>query len=240
MVRGAYAPLERPDDVRTRVEALALVLPSDATVSHRTALWLLGLDVLIDRLCCGGVPFGIPQTTIATGQPANVTLVDLQRRWVVGENGYESRSENCCFAGRRICLVVASEIVVSLVVVISVFRYSIHGDVSIGQIGELPKLALRRLFLAQLRSGFWHLDICLLGDLVKAKPSNIACQLRGLGSSIGRAASNAVRNLLGRRRWNRHVTTERLVLCLFLPSFCCPQSLLDFLGIWLVHWSRVA
>jgi len=63
---------------------------------------LLGLDVLIDRLCCGGVPFGIPQTTIATGQPANVTLVDLQRRWVVGENGYESRSENCCFAGREL------------------------------------------------------------------------------------------------------------------------------------------
>jgi len=63
---------------------------------------LLGLDVLIDRLCCGGIPFGIPQTTIATGQPANVTLVDLQRRWVVGENGYESRSENCCFAGREL------------------------------------------------------------------------------------------------------------------------------------------
>jgi dihydroorotase len=63
---------------------------------------LLGLDVLIDRLCSGGVPFGIPQPTIATGQPANVTLVDLGRSWIVGENGYESRSENCCFAGRAL------------------------------------------------------------------------------------------------------------------------------------------
>jgi dihydroorotase len=63
---------------------------------------LLGLDVLIDRLCCGGVPFGIPQPTVAVGRPADMTLVDLGRRWVVGENGYESRSENCCFAGREL------------------------------------------------------------------------------------------------------------------------------------------
>jgi dihydroorotase len=35
-------------------------------------------------------------------RPANLTLVDLDRRWVVGENGYESRSGNCCFAGREL------------------------------------------------------------------------------------------------------------------------------------------
>ena len=29
-------------------------------------------------------------------------LVDLSAEWEVGENGYESRSENCCFAGRRL------------------------------------------------------------------------------------------------------------------------------------------
>jgi dihydroorotase len=63
---------------------------------------LLELSVLIDRLCCGGIPFGIPQPVIAVGQPANLTLVDLDRRWTVGENGYESRSENCCFAGREL------------------------------------------------------------------------------------------------------------------------------------------
>jgi dihydroorotase len=48
------------------------------------------------------VPFGIPQPTVAVGRPADLTLVDLGRRWVVGENGYESRSENCCFAGREL------------------------------------------------------------------------------------------------------------------------------------------
>jgi dihydroorotase len=29
-------------------------------------------------------------------------LVDLAAEWVVGESGYESRSENSCFAGRRL------------------------------------------------------------------------------------------------------------------------------------------
>ena len=29
-------------------------------------------------------------------------LIDLDAEWEVGEAGYESRSENCCFAGRRL------------------------------------------------------------------------------------------------------------------------------------------
>jgi dihydroorotase len=73
---------------------------------------LLELGVLIDRMCAGGIPFGVPRPRIATGEPANLTLVDLDRRWIVGENGYESRSENCCFAGRelqgRVLLTVAA------------------------------------------------------------------------------------------------------------------------------------
>lgn len=46
VVRGAYAPVQVLDDLATRAAALRLVLPADAAVSHRTALWLLGLDVL--------------------------------------------------------------------------------------------------------------------------------------------------------------------------------------------------
>jgi dihydroorotase len=29
-------------------------------------------------------------------------LVDLDAEWEVGEAGYESRAENCCFAGRTL------------------------------------------------------------------------------------------------------------------------------------------
>ena len=39
---------------------------------------------------------------IEAGAPANLTLVDLDAEWVVGEHGYESRSANCCFAGRTL------------------------------------------------------------------------------------------------------------------------------------------
>jgi dihydroorotase len=36
------------------------------------------------------------------GAPADLVLVDLAAEWEVGEAGYESRAENCCFAGRRL------------------------------------------------------------------------------------------------------------------------------------------
>jgi dihydroorotase len=39
---------------------------------------------------------------VRAGDEANLVLVDLGAEWEVGEDGYESRSENCCFAGRRL------------------------------------------------------------------------------------------------------------------------------------------
>jgi dihydroorotase len=63
---------------------------------------VLGLGLLIERMTSGAALFELPTHTIATGQPANLTLVDLDARWVAGEHGWESRSENCCFAGRRL------------------------------------------------------------------------------------------------------------------------------------------
>lgn len=50
VLRGAYAPVELPDDMSTRAAAVRLVLPAAAVPSGRMALWLLGLDVLGDRL----------------------------------------------------------------------------------------------------------------------------------------------------------------------------------------------
>lgn len=63
---------------------------------------ILELDLVVARLTAGGALFGLPLPRIAVGQPANVTLVDLDAEWEVGADGYESRSENCCFAGRRL------------------------------------------------------------------------------------------------------------------------------------------
>jgi dihydroorotase len=63
---------------------------------------LIDLGLLVERMTAGGEPFGLPAPRIETGAPANVCLVDLDAEWEVGEAGYESRSANCAFAGRRL------------------------------------------------------------------------------------------------------------------------------------------
>ncbi|MHB8241675.1 MAG: dihydroorotase [Solirubrobacteraceae bacterium] len=63
---------------------------------------IVGLELLIERMTAGASLFELPTSTIAAGEPANVTLIDLDAEWVAGEHGWESRSENCCFAGRRL------------------------------------------------------------------------------------------------------------------------------------------
>jgi len=60
----------------------------------------LELGVLVERMSAAAALFELPTPTIAVGEPANLTLVDLDAEWIAGEHGWESRSENCCFAGR--------------------------------------------------------------------------------------------------------------------------------------------
>jgi dihydroorotase len=62
----------------------------------------LELEVLVERMTAGAALFELPTPQIAIGQVANVTLVDLDAEWIAGERGWESRSENCCFAGRSL------------------------------------------------------------------------------------------------------------------------------------------
>jgi dihydroorotase len=63
---------------------------------------VLPLELVLERMTAGGEPFGIAPPTIAAGERANVTLIDPALAWTVGEEGYESRSENSCFAGREL------------------------------------------------------------------------------------------------------------------------------------------
>jgi dihydroorotase len=63
---------------------------------------VLPLGTLIERLTCGGEPFGIEAPRLEPGAAANVALIDLDQAWTVGEEGYESRSYNNCFAGREL------------------------------------------------------------------------------------------------------------------------------------------
>ncbi|MDQ3631999.1 MAG: dihydroorotase [Actinomycetota bacterium] len=73
---------------------------------------VLPLGLVVEKLTSGGGLFGLPVPLIAAGKPANVVLVDLTADWVVGAEGYASRSENSCFGGRelrgRVLLTVAA------------------------------------------------------------------------------------------------------------------------------------
>lgn len=63
---------------------------------------VLDLRLLVERMTAGCAIFGLPLPRIEADAPADVVLVDLDATWVVGEDGYESRSQNCCFAGREL------------------------------------------------------------------------------------------------------------------------------------------
>jgi dihydroorotase len=63
---------------------------------------VLTLELLVRRLTDGAALFDLPTPRIAPGEAADLTLVDLEREWVVGDGGYESRSANCCFDGRTL------------------------------------------------------------------------------------------------------------------------------------------
>ena len=63
---------------------------------------VLPLGLVVEKLTSGGGLLGLPVPQIARGEDANLVLVDLEAEWEVGAAGYASRSENCCFAGRRL------------------------------------------------------------------------------------------------------------------------------------------
>jgi dihydroorotase len=63
---------------------------------------VLGLASVVERMTAGGGLLGLPVPRIAPGLRADLCIADLTAEWEVGDAGYESRSENCCFAGRRL------------------------------------------------------------------------------------------------------------------------------------------
>ena len=73
---------------------------------------VLPLELVVERMTSAAALLELPTPRIAVGEPANLCLADLDATWIVGEDGYESRSANCCFAGReltgRVLLTVAA------------------------------------------------------------------------------------------------------------------------------------
>jgi dihydroorotase len=91
------APLEEAPMGTTGLETAFASL-----YTHLVVPGVLDLALVVDRLGAGAALFGLPVPRVAVGSPADLALVDLEAEWEVGEAGYESRSLNCCFAGRRL------------------------------------------------------------------------------------------------------------------------------------------
>jgi dihydroorotase len=90
-------PFEQAPMGTTGLETAFAVLHTELVLPGTIALALL-----VERMTAGAELFGLPTPRIAVGEPANLTLCDLSAEWVAGAHGWESRSENCCFAGRRL------------------------------------------------------------------------------------------------------------------------------------------
>jgi dihydroorotase len=90
-------PFEQAAMGVTGLETAFSVLHTDLVVPG-----VLELGVLVERLTSGGAPFGIEPPRIEQGAVANLALIDPELEWVVGEDGYESRAYNSCFAGRKL------------------------------------------------------------------------------------------------------------------------------------------
>jgi dihydroorotase len=63
---------------------------------------VLDLGTIVERMGAGAEPFGLAPARIEPGAEANLVLVDLDAEWEAGAEGWESRSANSCFAGRRL------------------------------------------------------------------------------------------------------------------------------------------
>jgi dihydroorotase len=63
---------------------------------------VLPLATVIDRMSAGAAAFGFELPALTPGAAANVALLDLEAQWEPGADGWESRSANSCFAGRKL------------------------------------------------------------------------------------------------------------------------------------------
>ena len=63
---------------------------------------VLELGTIVERLGGGAAALGFATPKIAPGERAHLVLCDLEAEWEAGAEGWESRSDNSCFAGRSL------------------------------------------------------------------------------------------------------------------------------------------
>jgi dihydroorotase len=74
-----------------------------ALYTHLVLPGVLRLETLLERLSPGPAAiFGLERPRVAVGAPANLVLLDLERRWRVKSTGFRSRSANSWLLGKRL------------------------------------------------------------------------------------------------------------------------------------------
>jgi dihydroorotase len=81
----------------TGLETAFSVLHSELVLSG-----VLDLSVLVERMSAGATAFDLEPPSLSPGSEASVVLFDPDAEWEAGADGWESRSDNSCFAGRRL------------------------------------------------------------------------------------------------------------------------------------------
>jgi len=90
-------PFEEASMGVTGLETAFAVIHTDLVVPV-----ILDLETVIERLSAGAIAFGFDAPSLTPDSEANVALIDLGAEWDAGADGWESRSENSCFAGRKL------------------------------------------------------------------------------------------------------------------------------------------
>jgi dihydroorotase len=90
-------PFESAANGTTGLETAFAALHTDLVIPG-----ILDLGVLVERLGAGAAVLDLEPPRIAQGAQANLVLCDLDAEWEAGAEGWESRSENCAFAGRML------------------------------------------------------------------------------------------------------------------------------------------
>lgn len=63
---------------------------------------VIALGTVVERLGAGAPALGFEAPSLLPGSEANLVLADLEAEWEAGAEGWESRSENSCFAGQTL------------------------------------------------------------------------------------------------------------------------------------------
>jgi dihydroorotase len=74
-----------------------------ALYTHLVQPGVLSLEMLLERMSAGPArAYGLEPPRLATGAPANLVLLDLDRSWRVREDGFRSRSANSWLIGETL------------------------------------------------------------------------------------------------------------------------------------------